>query len=367
AESADTDDFVEIEAPDSLQDLDSSTESDVADWMDEADMETIESDAADLAELPDIIEPTDIDNSTESDVADWPDEADMESVEADVADVVDTLEDTAESADTDDFVEIEAPDSLLDIDSSTKPINIDNTMDVATDVLLPREYDDFEKSVLEERPDFYESGAFFEQGVNEFGYGNTCGPTSMASGLNALFNTNEFTENKMLKVAKENDLCLTDAPKTVDCGATTTSQLMELYDKVNEQLEGKIDTELYDFEDVLDVDTVADRVDEGSIVTVAVDSKALWGQRNRFVDALGVPWGRKVVTDHWITVKSVERNDIGNVTGFNIIDSGGGMDYVDVDKYREICYGTDNRRTADPTAIVVSKKETVSAFEKTDN
>lgn len=89
-------------------------------------------------------------------------------------------------------------------------ITSDEQLDVASDmpVMTPREYDDFEQSVLEGKPDFYESGSFYEQGINEFGYQGTCGPTSQANALNELFDTNEFTENKVLNVAVDNNLCM---------------------------------------------------------------------------------------------------------------------------------------------------------------
>ena len=92
-------------------------------------------------------------------------------------------------------------------------ITSDEQLDVASDmpVMTPREYDDFEQSVLEGKPDFYESGSFYEQGINEFGYQGTCGPTSQANALNELFDTNEFTENKVLNVAVDNNLCSMDS------------------------------------------------------------------------------------------------------------------------------------------------------------
>ena len=156
-------------------------------------------------------------------------------------------------------------------------ITSDEQLDVASDlpVMTPREYDDFEQSVLEGKPDFYESGSFYEQGINEFGYQGTCGPTSQANALNELFDTNEFTENKVLNVAVDNNLCSMDSSPE-NCGGTTTEQFMELYDKMNEQLDGKINTELYEFNNALDVEDVASKLDEGCVLNVAVDADALW-------------------------------------------------------------------------------------------
>ena len=221
--------------------------------------------------------------------------------------------------------------------------------------MTPREYDDFEQSVLEGKPDFYESGSFYEQGINEFGYQGTCGPTSQANALNELFDTNEFTENKVLNVAVDNNLCSMDSSPE-NCGGTTTEQFMELYDKMNEQLDGKINTELYEFNNALDVEDVASKLDEGCVLNVAVDADALWDQPREYVNSMGIPCD-DFYSDHWITVTGVQRDELGNIQGFDIIDSGGGVNYVDADKYHEMCFGTDEHRVIDPTAIVVSKND----------
>lgn len=236
-------------------------------------------------------------------------------------------------------------------------ITSDEQLDVASDlpVMTPREYDDFEQSVLEGKPDFYESGSFYEQGINEFGYQGTCGPTSQANALNELFDTNEFTENKVLNVAVDNNLCSMDSSPE-NCGGTTTEQFMELYDKMNEQLDGKINTELYEFNNALDVEDVASKLDEGCVLNVAVDAVALWDQPREYVNSMGIPCD-DFYSDHWITVTGVQRDELGNIQGFDIIDSGGGVNYVDADKYHEMCFGTDEHRVIDPTAIVVSKND----------
>lgn len=236
-------------------------------------------------------------------------------------------------------------------------ITSDEQLDVASDlpVMTPREYDDFEQSVLEGKPDFYESGSFYEQGINEFGYQGTCGPTSQANALNELFDTNEFTENKVLNVAVNNNLCSIDSSPE-NCGGTTTEQFMELYDKMNEQLDGKINTELYEFNNALDVEDVASKLDEGCVLNVAVDAAALWDQPREYVNSMGIPCD-DFYSDHWITVTGVQRDELGNIQGFDIIDSGGGVNYVDADKYHEMCFGTDEHRVIDPTAIVVSKND----------
>ena len=240
----------------------------------------------------------------------------------------------------------EGVDALTDLETQ------ETVEDVAE---TPRVFDDFENSVLEGKPDFYDTGSFYEQGINEFGYQGTCGPTSQANALNKLFDTNEFTENKVLNVAVDNNLCSMDSSPE-NCGGTTTEQFMELYDKMNEQMDGKIDTQLFEYDNALDVNDVASKLDEGCVLNVAVDANALWDQPRDYVNSMGIPCD-DFYSDHWITVTGVQRDELGNVQGFDIIDSGGGVDYVSADKYHEMCFGTDEHRVIDPTAIVVSKKD----------
>ncbi len=217
---------------------------------------------------------------------------------------------------------------------------------------VERVYDDFEQQVVELNPEFYETGSFYEQGVNEFGYEGTCGPTSQANAVNEVLGINELTENKVLNIAVDNGLCeISDNP--AESGGTTTEQFMELYDKVNESIGDKIQTELYDFDNALNVEEMADKIDEGSVLNVAVDSATLWGENDHIPGTLA----EDVATDHWITVTGVERDAAGNPEGFHIIDSGGGESYVDAQTYERMCFGEMGREMLDPTCIVVSKKE----------
>ena len=252
-----------------------------------------------------------------------------------------------------------APTEAVEGTDMTIDAEISETVEEVAET--PRVFDDFEKSILENKPDFYESGSFYEQGINEFGYEGTCGPTSQANALNKLFGTNEFTENKVLSVAIDNNLCSIDSSPE-NCGGTTADQFMDLYDKMNEQIGGKIETQLYEYENALDVNDVASKLDEGCVLNVAVDANALWDQPRDYVNSMGIPCD-DFYSDHWITVTGVQRDELGNVKGFDIIDSGGGVDYVSADKYHEMCFGTDEHKVIDPTAIVVSKKDTSSVGE----
>ncbi len=61
----------------------------------------------------------------------------------------------------------------------------------------------------------------------------------------------------------------------------------------------------------------------------------------------------------------VERDEDGSVMGFNIIDSGGGESYADVDKYERMCFGEEGREMIDPTCIVVSRNTPVDTGNNT--
>ena len=252
------------------------------------------------------------------------------------------------------------------IEPTDYPIDIPNAVDNGELIpeVVEREFDDFEKSILEQNPEFYDTGSYYQQGINEFGYQGTCGPTSQANAINQLFGTNEMTENKVLSVAIDNNLCQTHGALD-NCGGTSTEQFMELYNKMKEQLGDKFDTELYEYGNVLDANQVAERLENGDVINVAVDACALWDQPREYTNFLGVRQD-DFYSDHWITVTGVERMDNGTIKGFDIIDSGGGESYVSLDKYNDMCFGTDEHRVIDPTCIVLSKKDNVGYTSNTN-
>ena len=206
-----------------------------------------------------------------------------------------------------------------------------------------------------ERPEEIPATAtgYYEQGINDFGYEGTCGPTSIANGINRQLGTNAFTENDVLSEAIQEGLCYQDAGSPADSGGTTTDQFMELYEHMNELSGGKLDIQRYDFDQVLSMEEVARQLEEGHTVHMTVDADTLWN--NSTAGLMGTPEVEKA-TDHWITVTGVERGENNEITGFHIIDSGGGVDYVDADTYQTMCYGSEDLHLTDPTCIVVSRK-----------
>lgn len=278
------------------------------------------------------------------------DDASFETSDLDSEDSVETVETDDISTDT-----IEQTEDVVDFDSI--PGNLDEAYDEVLDdsdtsALPEREYDEFETAQMLENPEFYETGQFYEQGINEYGFEGTCGPTSQANAINTLLGNNDLTENKVLDIAVDNNLCeITDIPE--NSGGTTTENFMELYDKVNESIGDKIDVDLYDYDNALSVDEMAQRIEDGSVLNVAVDSATLWGENNHIPGTLF----EDTYTDHWITVTGVSRDSLGNIESFDVIDSGGGVDKVDPETYERMCFGEDGREMLDPTCIVVSKKD----------
>ncbi|MDR1712952.1 MAG: hypothetical protein LBR39_02195 [Coriobacteriales bacterium] len=219
-----------------------------------------------------------------------------------------------------------------------------------------------------------------DQGANDFGYNGTCGPTSAANTLNDLLGSNEFSENDILEEAINSELCTTteqlesmsqveveqvfgkDATDVTTediqgaLGGTTTDQMLELYDNLNDKYDLGISTEVHEFDDALSIEQMADKLDEGDTVQVAVDFAQLDPSLAENADnGLMNPTG-EVYTDHWITVTGTERDETGAITGFDVVDSSGtGIEHLSAEQLEAASLGSEGREVLDPTAIVVSK------------
>ena len=211
---------------------------------------------------------------------------------------------------------------------------------------------EFAESLLEDRPELTEmfrNGEFFEQGNNEHGFEGTCGETTQANTLNKLLGTNEITENDVLNIAIDKNLCEVDVLDPANSGGTSTEQFMQLYDEMNHRVGDKLNIELFDYDDALGIDDMASRIENGSVLNIAVDSYELWDQPRDITDTAHY-------TDHWISVTGVDRSVDGGIIGFKIVDSGGGESYLDIDKFERCYYGAKDSPVIDPTCIVVSRK-----------
>ena len=199
---------------------------------------------------------------------------------------------------------------------------------------------------------------FYEQGDNAFGFEGTCGPTSVANSMNRLLGENRFTENDVLTQAVQENLCFCESDDPLECGGTTTEQFVQLYERMGELSGENIQVETYEFGDVLSMEEVAQKLDEGCAVNVAVDAATLWGED--VGNAMGTPPVQRS-TDHWITVTKAERGEDGAITGFEVIDSGGGVSYVDAATYQRMCYGDEQLHLTDPTCIVARREAAETA------
>ena len=192
----------------------------------------------------------------------------------------------------------------------------------------------------------------YSQGQNDFGALGTCGPTSIANSLNRITNSFDYSENSVLHNAMENDLCFkSDNPYSN--GGTTTRDIVNIIDNVKGNNE--IYTEVYEYDNALGVNELAERIsDSDTVAMVGVDSATLWDRRGD-VSNSGLFQHTDAPSDHWITVDSPIKGEDGQLTGFNIVDSGGGVSEVSRDKFESMYLGDDTHTISDPTAILISR------------
>lgn len=313
-------------------------------------------------------EPIDYDETGETSIEDT-DYNDIPESEQSISDIMDNVEvDEMESLDDALDNDLAKPDSSVeewmnDVSDPTldEAIELDDVVENPTVVeeleIVDAPYDiehnvEFAESLLEDRPELTEmfrNGEFFEQGNNEHGFEGTCGETTQANTLNKLLGTNEITENDVLNIAIDKNLCEVDVLDPANSGGTSTEQFMQLYDEMNHRVGDKLNIELFDYDDALGIDDMASRIENGSVLNIAVDSYELWDQPRDITDTAHY-------TDHWISVTGVDRSVDGGIIGFKIVDSGGGESYLDIDKFERCYYGAKDSPVIDPTCIVVSRK-----------
>lgn len=313
-------------------------------------------------------EPIDYDETGETSIEDT-DYNDIPESEQSISDIMDNVEvDDMESLDDALDNDLAKPDSSVeewmnDVSAPTldEAFELDDVVENPTVVeeleIVDAPYDiehnvEFAESLLEDRPELTEmfrNGEFFEQGNNEHGFEGTCGETTQANTLNKLLGTNEITENDVLNIAIDKNLCEVDVLDPANSGGTSTEQFMQLYDEMNHRVGDKLNIELFDYDDALGINDMASRIENGSVLNIAVDSYELWDQPRDITDTAHY-------TDHWISVTGVDRSVDGGIIGFKIVDSGGGESYLDIDKFERCYYGAKDSAVIDPTCIVVSRK-----------
>ena len=313
-------------------------------------------------------EPIDYDETGETSIEDT-DYNDIPESEQSISDIMDNVEvDDMESLDDALDNDLAKPDSSVeewmnDVSAPTldEAFELDDVVENPTVVeeleIVDAPYDiehnvEFAESLLEDRPELTEmfrNGEFFEQGNNEHGFEGTCGETTQANTLNKLLGINEITENDVLNIAIDKNLCEVDVLDPANSGGTSTEQFMQLYDEMNHRVGDKLNIELFDYDDALGINDMASRIENGSVLNIAVDSYELWDQPRDITDTAHY-------TDHWISVTGVDRSVDGGIIGFKIVDSGGGESYLDIDKFERCYYGANDSAVIDPTCIVVSRK-----------
>ena len=303
-------------------------------------------------------EPTEADSDTTEEIEDRTTDQTSD-VEKEDTKEIDPEETTNEVMEDDGNKEASEPMKAEDDKTEEPEETGDKTTDQASDVdseettIEVSKHDEPNKST-EDMKNIYFENASYEQGKNDYGYMGTCGPTSIANSLNRITGTSDFTENGVLSDAVESNLChVSTDPHS--CGGTGTSQVVELIDKVK-GVESNIHTEVYEYDKALSVKELADRLkEEGTVAIVGVDSAVLWDQRGD-VSNSGL-FQISDYSDHWITVDSPTWDEAENLTGFNVIDSGGGVDFVDKDKFEKIYLGDESHTIKDPTSIIISKSD----------
>jgi hypothetical protein len=150
-----------------------------------------------------------------------------------------------------------------------------------------------------------------KQGDNDLGYKGTCGLCSCEDVLKQC--GQDVTENDMVKHASENGLCETNGPPE-QCGGTT----------VLDQTQVLQDHGVAAHPEVMNVDALADQVEQGKGIIVEANAGVLWNDANYFEQG---------DANHAVVVTGVARDSQTNaVAGFYINDSGTGDAGKFVDK-----------------------------------
>lgn len=130
-------------------------------------------------------------------------------------------------------------------------------------------------------------------------------------------------------------------------------QVTQLIEKVKDP-EDNLQVEVYEYGNALSTEELSEKLkDSDTVAIVGVDSAILWDESGEVTNNglfLMKP------SDHWITVESPVYDEKERLAGFRVVDSGGGVDYVDADKFEEMYQGDDTHIVEDPTAILISNK-----------
>lgn len=348
-EDADEDDNEDADETDGT--VDESTDADETDEENPDEEDESEEDDA---------EDTDKDTESDDEIESEEDdtnavEEDEESNEDDVDDAdADTESDEEDGVDTDVESDVDHADEHTDTEETGDEAVADGTQE-SDDVAdgSPDANENIDGSDVKTQ---YLENVAYSQGNNDFGAQGTCGETSISNALNRLEGGSNHSENEVVTVAMNNGLCSQSSNPT-NSGGTSTQNVVDLIDRVKDPESG-IHTEVYDYGAALDTNCLADRVaSDDTVAIVGVDSSVLWGQDSNITNSGAFGDNSDHYSDHWIVVDCPVYDENGELSGFNIIDSGGGESYADKDKFEKMYRGTEGSKVLDPTAVIVTKEQ----------
>lgn len=251
----------------------------------------------------------------------------------------------------------------------------------------------FDETIRADSPWFYKHGEFSMQGINQYGYTGTCGEAALANALNHIFSTSYYTENMLVKMAVDHNLCTTDGDIKENLGGVSPMQMMYLITYINnvagtdileysipmnhiaeyvfkqpeysmggvyvcensiklkEDDVAGIDATMMVTKGVPDVEAMGEDIDNGYVYVECVDSNILWDYDRAIVESVGIKY---IASNHWIAITNTIRDKNGQLLGFYVVDSGTGTKTVLKDKMHSMIFGLPNEPITDAACIRIN-------------
>ena len=258
----------------------------------------------------------------------------------------------------------------------------------------------FDETLRSDSPWFFEHGEFSMQGINQYGYTGTCGEAALANAMNHIFSTSYYTENMLVKMAVDRNLCTTQSEIKENLGGMSPEQMMYLITFLNNvagtdileysismdhiaknvfkqpeysmggvyvcdnSIELKeddvagVDAVMMVTKGVPDVEAMAEDIDNGCVYVECVDSNILWDFDRAIVESVGMKY---IASNHWIAVTNTIRDKTGKLLGFYVVDSGTGTKTVLKDKMHTMIFGLPNEPITDAACIRINPLESGKA------
>lgn len=228
-------------------------------------------------------------------------------------------------------------------------INIETTLENLKS--LGRE--NFEKNLRNTFPEFFENGIYFNQGYNYFLFENTCGQSISASALNILFHTNYYSENMLVDLSVNNNLCDVKYFEEKKRGSQYSDQLVSTINQISNKNKDKVNCKILKKEDFLSVEEINVFLKNKGLIVLNISSSILWD--NKDIE-------EKI--DHYILLTKTNIEN-GKIKGFYIVDSSGSnINYIDINKYKDILYGYNNELPDGEMILIEKEKINLFYFDK---